>query len=154
MPHNNYSGFTQGRIICLVKICLTVVLMGLLTTPVSAENLRVYGSSGSLVFKVDDGSLANAHGSTVGKIEGNSYYSAGGSLRARLEDGKIYNSSGSQVAKFDSSSIYTAQGSLRGKLESESLSNSHGATIGKIEGAGGLGDPATTFLACLLLGII
>ena len=154
MPHDNYSGFTQGRIIFLVKICLTVVLMGMLTTPVSAESLRAYGSSGSLVFKVDDGSLANAHGATVGKIEGNSYYSAGGSLRARLEDGKIYNSSGSQVAKFDGSSIYTAQGSLRGKLESESLSDSHGATIGRIEGAGGLGDPATAFLACLLLGII
>jgi hypothetical protein len=145
---------TRGRLTFVLTVCLTAVFMSMLTTPVVAESLKAYRGSGSLVLAVNDGSVADAHGATVGKIEGDSYYSAGGSLRARLEDRKVYNSSGSQVAKFDGSSIYSAQGSLVGKLEGESLSNSHGATIGRIEGAGSLGDAATAFLACLLLGII
>ena len=149
MSHYNCLGLTRGRITFLVLVWLIMFSM-----PVLADNLRAYRASGSLVFTVNDGSVANAQGATVGKIEGDSYYSSGGSLKARLEDRKLYTSSGSQVARFDGSSIYSAQGSLLGKLENESLSNSHGATIGRIEGAGGPGDPATAFLACLLLGII
>jgi hypothetical protein len=149
MSHSHLS----GRTLILATLWLATVLSITITTPVSAQSLKAYRSSGSLVFQTDGGSVSNAHGATIGNIEGNSYY-ANGSLKARLEDRKLYNASGSLVAKFDGSSIYDARGSLIGKLDNESLSDSHGAGIGKIEGAGGLDDPPTVFLASLLLGII
>jgi hypothetical protein len=154
MPHRHLSVLTRGRILVLATLWLATVLSITFTTPASAQSLKAYKSSGSLVFQTDGGSVSNARGATIGKIEGNSYYGGGGSLKARLEDRKLYNASGSLVAKFDGSSIYDAHGSLMGKLESESLYDSHGAGIGKIEGAGGLDDPPTAFLASLLLGII
>ena len=154
MPHRHLSGLTTGRTLILVTLWLATVLSITFSTPASAQSLKAYKSSGSLVFQTDGGSVSNAQGATIGKIEGNSYSSAGGSLKARLEDRKLYNASGSLVAKFDGGSIYNAHGSLIGKLDNESLSDSHGAGIGKIEGAGGPDDPATVFLASLLLGII
>jgi hypothetical protein len=132
----------------LALICLT------LAPPAAAQTLRAYRGGGSLAFKTDGGSVDNARGATIGKIEGNSYYTSGGSLKARYEDRKLYNASGSQIVKFDGSSIYSARGNLLGRLDGDNLSNAHGATIGKIEGAGSLDDPATAFLACMLLGII
>jgi hypothetical protein len=123
----------SGRTLILATLWLATVLSITITTPASAQSLKAYKSSGSLVFQTDGGSVSNSHGATIGNIEGNSYY---------------------LVAKFDGSSIYDARGSLIGKLDNESLSNSHGAGIGKIEGAGGLDDPPTVFLASLLLGII
>jgi len=150
MPHRHLSGLT----LILVTLWLATVLCITFATPASAQSLTAYKYSGSFVFKTDGGSVSNSRGATIGKIEGNSYYSSGGSLKARLEDRKLYNASGFLVAKFDASSIYNAQGSLIGKLDNESLCDSHGSGIGKIEGAGGPDDPATVFLASLLLGII
>ena len=154
MSHRHLSGLTTGRTLILVTLWLATVLCLMFTTPASAQSLKAYKSSGSLVFQTDGGSVSNAHGATIGKIEGNSYSSVGGSLKARLEDRKLYNGSGSLVAKFDGSSIENARGSLIGKLDNESLCDSHGSGIGKIEGAAGPDDPATVFLASLLLGII
>lgn len=150
---NQVSGLKRGRFLFLAAFGLLVTIL-MFTQPVAAGDLKAYRGSGSMVFKTDGSSVANAHGATVGKIEGDSYYNSGGSLRARLDGQRLYNASGSLMAKVDGSSIYNAQGSLVGKLDNESLSNSHGATIGKIEGAGGLSDPATVFLALMLLGII
>jgi hypothetical protein len=154
MPYRHCSGPDKGRALLLIKLLLAAVLSITLATTASAQSLKAYKSSGSMVFKTDGGSVSNAHGATIGKIEGNSYYGASGSLKARLEDRKLYNSSGSLLARFDGNSIYNARGSLIGKLDNESLSDSHGATIGKIEGAGGPDDPATVFFASLLLGIM
>ena len=154
MPQRHLSGLTRGRTLFLVALCLTTVLSLTFATPVSAQSFKAYKASGSLAFQTDGGSVSNSRGATIGKIESNSYYSSGGSLKARLEDQKLYNGSGSLVAKFDGGSIYNAHGSLIGKLDSESLYDSHGAGIGKIEGAIGLNDPPTVFLASLLLGII
>jgi hypothetical protein len=154
MPQRHLAGLTRGRTLILVTLCLATVLWITFTTPASAQSLKAYKSSGSLVFQTDGGSVSNAHGATIGKIEGNSYYSSGGSLKARLEDRKLYNASGSLVAKFDGNSIYNSRGALLGTLENESLSDAHGAGVGRIEGAAGPDDPPTVFLASLLLGII
>ena len=154
MSHPHFFGLTTGCARFLVTIWLATVLGIAFTTPAAAQSLKAYKASGPLVFQTDGGSVSNARGATIGKIEGNSYYGAGGSLKARLEDRKLYNASGSLLAKFDGSSIYHARGSLLGKLDNESLYDSHGAWIGKIEGAAGPDDPATVFLAALLLGII
>jgi hypothetical protein len=154
MPHRHCLSLTRGRTQFLVTVFLATVLLTVLTTPVSANGQKAYRASGSLVFKTDDASVSNSLGATIGTIQGNSYYSAGGSLQGRLEDRKLYNSSGSLLARFDGDSIYNAQGHLLGKLVNESLSDSHGATIGKIEGAAGPEDPATAFLAFLLLGVM
>ena len=91
-------------------------------------------------------------GRHIGKIEGNSY-SVPAVLSGQAGGPETLQCLGSLVAKFDGGSIYIPRFPDR-QVGQRDLSDAHGAGIGKIEGAGGPYDPATVFLASLLLGII
>jgi len=70
MPFCLCSGLSRGRVRFLVTLCLAAVFSVILITAASAQSLKAYKASGSLVFKTDGGSVSNAHGATIGKIEG------------------------------------------------------------------------------------